>query len=273
MIDQVAAFDTASTANTSRGTVSLRRVGTGRALVLLHPLAVSSGIWRPVAGRLSGSFDVLAPDARGHGATSWDGRPFTVTDLAMDVVALLDALEIERVSVAGMSMGGSTAMVLGPLLGERLTGLVLLDTTAWYGPQAEESWGARADHAVQQSRSDQLGFQLDRWFTPETVAGRPDVVEPVVDAFLATSSAAHAAACVAMGALDAREDLSRITAPTLGITGTDDYATPPEMGRSAIARVVDGEFRELPGLRHLAVIERPELADDIAAFLTERIPS
>src|SRR5262245_44795633 len=149
-------FETLRSVSTTSGTTAYRRAGSGPTLVLLHALALSSAIWQPLARRLAGSFDVVAPDARGHGATSWDGEPFTMADLATDVVALLDALAIDLASVAGMSMGGSTAMVLGPLLGERLTGLVLLDTTAWYGPHARDTWAVRAAKAADEPRSAQV---------------------------------------------------------------------------------------------------------------------
>lgn len=263
-------FETLQMAQTPRGPIAYRRAGSGPTLVLLHPLALSGAVWRPVVERLAGDFDIIAPDARGHGDTPWDGEPFSMEDLAADVIALIGTITDGPVVLGGASMGGSTAMVAAPQLSDRLRALVLLDTTAWYGADAPETWAGRAQKASSTPREQQLPFQLDRWFTPDTAEHHPEIVDPVVDAFLATNSAAHAAASVAMGNLDARPGLASVTVPTLVLTGADDYATPPVMGRLAAESVQNGEFRELSGARHLGLLERPELADQVTAFVTQR---
>ena len=72
------------------GRLSLLREGSGEPLVLLHPLALAGELWRPLAGKLAG-FEVLAVDLRGHGESGWDGRPFSIEDMADDLAAALVA--------------------------------------------------------------------------------------------------------------------------------------------------------------------------------------
>lgn len=255
---------------TASGSMSFSRRGAGDPVVLLHPLALSGAVWASFADRLGSRYDVIAPDARGHGGSSWDGRPFTTADLADDVEALLDALGLDTVALVGMSMGGSTAMTFAGTRPARVSRLVLADTTAWYGEQAPAVWSERADRVLVTERSEQVPFQVDRWFTQPFRDRSPDRVDDVVQVFLRTDSRAHAAACRALGELDARDVLPRVSAPTLSITGEEDYATPPGMGRYAADHVRDGRHVVLEKLRHLSLVEQPDLADLVLTHLEGR---
>ncbi len=250
-----------------RHPIAYRRDGSGAPLVLLHPLALSGAIWAPFAGRLHDRFDVIVPDARGHGGSGWNGEPFGIDDLADDVRDLLDLLGIAAAHVIGMSMGGSTAVSFAGRYPSRVTGLVLADTTAWYGAGAPQAWEKRATDVVARPRERQVPFQADRWFTEEFRRREHAAVNAVVRAFLRTGSLAHAAACRALGGMDSRGLLAGITAPVLAMAGEEDYATPPAMGQAIADGVPDGRAVVLPGLRHLSLVERPSLADDAAAFL------
>jgi 3-oxoadipate enol-lactonase len=249
--------------------LSYRRYGHGEPVVLLHPLALSGAVWGEFADQLSIRADVIAPDARGHGNSPWDGLGFTVEDLADDLRRLLDGLGLEQVHLAGLSMGGSTAVTFAGRHPGRVRSLFLADTTAWYGPDAPTRWAERAAGAINTPREKQLPFQLERWFTEHFRRRGASAIDRVVDAFLATDGAAHGEACRALGGLDARPLLERITAPTLVLTGAEDYATPPAMGAAVASGVPRGKSEVLPGLRHLSLIERPELADRVVHHMTE----
>jgi 3-oxoadipate enol-lactonase len=251
-----------------RHEIAYRRTGTGLPVILLHPLALSSEIWTSLVAGLSTTFDVIMPDARGHGRSGWDGEPFGIDDLADDVSALLDALGLPSAHVIGMSMGGSTAVSFAGRYPGRVTGMVLADTTAWYGANARETWEERARLVVTQPRERQVPFQVDRWFTERFQRRNPSMVNDVVRVFLRTDSLAHAAACRALGTMDSRGSLAAIIPPVLVLTGEEDYATPPAMGQAIADRVPDGRARVVPGLRHLSLVEAPTLADEAAAFLT-----
>lgn len=249
--------------------IAYRRFGTGErgTVVLLHPLALSGAIWGTFAEDLATNFDVVAPDARGCGDSGWDGNPFRIDDLADDLTALLDALQLRQAHVVGLSMGGSTAIVFAARRPDRVAALVLADTTAWYGPQAPQVWEERARSVLATPRQRQIPFQVERWFTDVFRRRDVPVVNRVVNVFLRTDSVAHAEACRALGAMDSRELLGDIVAPTLVITGVEDAATPPEMGRLVADGVQHGQARTLDGLRHLSLVEAPELAGTLGDFL------
>ncbi len=93
-------------------------------LVLLHARGEESSGWGPVAQALASSWRVYAPDLRGHGASD-RGGPYTIEQLAADLAALLDALELERVALGGHSIGGPPVYLHAARHPGRVTRLVL----------------------------------------------------------------------------------------------------------------------------------------------------
>jgi 3-oxoadipate enol-lactonase len=97
-------------------------------LVLLHALGEQSSDWSAVASALASSWRVYAPDLRGHGASDWPGS-YTIEQLATDLAAFLDALELERVALGGHSAGGPPAYLYAARHPGRVTRLVLEEPT------------------------------------------------------------------------------------------------------------------------------------------------
>ncbi|MFJ9590954.1 alpha/beta fold hydrolase [Streptomyces acidicola] len=232
--------------------------GSGPLVVLLHPLAESGELWRRLIDELTPRFRVVAPDARGHGDSSWDGKEFSVPDLADDVAALIEHLDAGPARVAALSMGGCTAVALAVRHPRLVHNLVLADTTADYGPDKTAAWGERAEKAVTVLREKQLLFQVDRWFSPQFLQQDPAEVERVSRIFTETDSEAHAAACRALGAYDDSGRLGEIRASTLVLVGQDDYATPPAMARALHIGIPASRLLVLPEVRHLSLVESPQ---------------
>ncbi len=263
--------ETVRLVETAHGPIAVRRRGSGPPVVLLHPLALSGEVWHPLAESLSGEFGVHSIDLRGHGDSAWDGRPFSIEDMALDVAQVLDILGLPAVGMLGMSMGGSVAMTFAGLFPERVSSLVLADTTAWYGEDAVSAWTERAKKALDVPRADQIPFQVDRWFSPAFRDEHPDEVDRVAQIFLRTSSAVHAAASTAMGELDSRRLLPAVSAPALVLVGEDDYATPPAMAEVAATAIPNASLLVLPALRHMSLIERPALSEVVRERFRARI--
>ncbi|MGH3171403.1 MAG: alpha/beta fold hydrolase, partial [Trebonia sp.] len=125
----------------------------------------------------------------------------------------------------------------------------------------------RARSAEFKPRTEQLEFQRDRWFGTAFREAHPETVSRVCDLFLRTSGAAHAAACRALGGLDAAGQLGMITAPALVVVGSEDYATPPSMARAIAAGILGAELMVLQGARHMSLVERPSACTRIEAHL------
>src|SRR5580692_11319410 len=94
------------------GTHYLRTGGAKPSVVLLHGLMGNGACWTHLARSLEGEFDVVMPDARGHGGSSAPLHGYRYDDLASDVVGLLRGLKLSRPVLLGHSMGGMTAAVV-----------------------------------------------------------------------------------------------------------------------------------------------------------------
>lgn len=253
------------------GRFAYRRGGSGTSLLLLHSLALSGQMWELIFDEFGAEHDLVAVDFRGHGESHDDGRSFSVADLAGDLDRLLDQLGVAKAHVLGMSMGGSVATVFAASYPSRVDRLTLCDTTAWYGPDAPSAWAERAAAAMSKPREALIPFQTDRWFSNRFLRTSPQSVSKVVRIFLRTTPRAHADGCRALGALDARDMLGVISAPTLVVTGEEDYATPSSMGELLQEGIAGATFQVWPGLRHFAILESPELRRQVLAHFRGEI--
>lgn len=107
----------------------LRSGGKKSPLVALHGLIGSGACLLPLARPLTASFDVILPDARGHGRSSAPARGYTYNDMASDMIGLSRELKLNRPVLVGHSMGGMTAAVVGATLGSAVSALILIDPT------------------------------------------------------------------------------------------------------------------------------------------------
>lgn len=253
---------------TPRGTFNVHFAGGGAPAVLaLHPLALSSAIWDDAGDGAAARMRLMGLDARGHGGSGWDGRPFSVADMADDAAAVIEATASGPVGLIGLSMGGSTALVLAARHPHLISRVVIADASACYGPDRVERWAERAQSAEFKPREQQLEFQVDRWFGQAFREAHPETMARICDIFLRTSGAAHGAACRALGGLDATGQLGKITVPALIVVGAEDYATPPAMARAIAAGIPGSELIVLDGTRHLSLIEQPPVWERIAVHL------
>lgn len=107
----------------------LRTGGDKPPLVALHGLMGSGACLLPLARTLEADFDVILPDARGHGRSSAPASGYSYSELAADVIGLIEKLELNAPILLGHSMGGLTAAVVASLAESIISGLVLVDPT------------------------------------------------------------------------------------------------------------------------------------------------
>ncbi|WP_346618750.1 3-oxoadipate enol-lactonase [Blastococcus montanus] len=224
-------------------------------VVLSNSLGATRAMWAAQVPALAERFRVVTYDTRGHGRSPAPAGPYSLDDLADDLLALLDELEVGRAHVAGLSLGGMTGMRLAARDPGRVHGLALLCTSALLGPR--ENWLDRARTARGEGTGVLAPTVVSRWVTAEYAAANPDVVARLREMVAGTDGEGYASCCEAIADMDLRADLPTIAAPTLVISGAEDPATPPEHQR-AIADAIPGArlLTVSPGA-HLANIEQP----------------
>jgi 3-oxoadipate enol-lactonase len=224
-------------------------------VVLSGSLGSSYAMWDAQADALAQHFRVVRYDTRGHGASPVPAGPYSIDDLADDVLALLDRLGVRSAHFVGLSLGGMTGMRLAARNPERVHRLVVLCTGARLTPSS--AWTERAATVRARGTAAVAAAVVDRWFTPGYLDANPDVREECEQMVADTSAEGYAASCEVIAAMDLRADLPRIGAPTLAIAGADDPAT-PEPYLAAIADAVrDGRLLVVPDSAHLANAQQP----------------
>jgi 3-oxoadipate enol-lactonase len=221
-------------------------------LLLSNSLGATLDMWAPQIDALSRDFQLLRYDARGHGQSTISKGPYSIAQLGQDAVALLDALGIGKAHFAGVSMGGLTGQWIALNQPSRLDRLVLANTAAYIGPP--ENWTTRADKV----RADGIGSiaaaVVSRWITPAYAAATPDLAASLLKMVEANADEGYASACIAVRDADFREQLGKITVPTLVIAGTHDMPTPPADGQFLAANIAGAQYVELSGA-HLSNLE------------------
>lgn len=199
-------------------------------LVLSNSLGSHFGMWDDQIADFGRHFRILRYDDRGHGRSDAPAGPYTLDRLGQDVVALLDALDLTRVSWCGLSKGGMLGMWLATRHGDRLDRLVLADTSPHMPPP--EMWNERARAAREDGIAAMAPSVMERWFTEGFRRRSPDRVAKIRDMLVTTPPEGYAGSCEAIRDMDQREAIKAITVPTLVVVGEQDLATSPDQARS-----------------------------------------
>jgi 3-oxoadipate enol-lactonase len=225
-------------------------------VVLANSLGATLRMWDPQLEALSQSFRVVRFDTRGHGGSPVPPGPYTIDELADDVVELLDRLELGRVHYVGLSLGGMIGMRLAAQHPDRVDRLVVLCTSALLGPAS--MWHERAAKVRRSGTASVAEAVVARWYTKPFQERHPEVIAAACEMVGSISPDGYAACCEAIANMDLTADLPRITAPTLAIAGADDVATPPDHLARIAASIPNGELLVVPEAAHLANDEQPE---------------
>lgn len=215
-------------------------------VLLIHGAGGTHLDWSPHIRKLPEA-NAIAPDLNGHGKSTGDGRN-TIQDYAQDMIALLDALNLEKVIVCGQSMGGAIAQTIALYHPERLAGMILITTGAKlrvhpdiieqvlvnYEQVArliiEWCWTDTIDDATRQ-----LTFNELMQIPPQVVYGDYQ----------------------ACNEFDLREQLLTIRTPALVIGATDDKMTPVKYSHYLAENLPDSELVVVDNVGHMVHLEKP----------------
>lgn len=238
-------------------------------LILSNSLGTDLQMWDAQVPAFAEHFRVLRYDTRGHGQSLVTDGPYSIEQLGHDVLALADALDIQRFSFCGLSMGGLIGQWLAINAPARIQRLVLCNTAAKIG--SPEVWNPRIESVLGDGPAAMLALRdasIARWFTAEFAAAQSALVEPVVGMLGATAPQGYAANCAAVRDADFLEQVACIVAPSLIVCGSADVVTTPEHGRYMQERIHGSELVEFHAA-HLSNVETGELfTSRVLTFLT-----
>jgi len=224
-------------------------------IVLSHSIGCDLSLWAQQVPDLLQQFQVLRYDTRGHGASDAPQGDYSIEQLGRDVLGLADAQRIAKFAFCGLSLGGMIGQWLGAHAADRLTGLILANTSAHIGPKT--FWDERRRLVFEGGMSAIADGVMQRFFSPETLAEANVYASSIRAVILGTDPVGYAGCCAAIRDMDCRASLAKIRVPTLVVVGDRDVSTPWMGHGEVLARGIPGvRVLHLPAA-HLSNVERP----------------
>jgi 3-oxoadipate enol-lactonase len=243
-----------------------------KTIVLLHGHPFDRSMWSEQIAALESKYRIVAPDLRGYGESGLRGEVSTMSRMAEDVNQLLGFLRLEKVILAGLSMGGYAALEFYSLFPEKISALVLADTKA--SADAEEARKNRfetAEKLLLEGMEPLAKEMLPKVLAPETLENSPETVARVREMMLKTTPAGAAAGLRGMAR---RNDhitlLEKTNVPTLIIVGEKDELTPIAEAEKMNRAITNSLIVKISRAGHLPPVENPaEFNRALSDFLAD----
>ena len=248
--------------------------GTGPALVLLHGFPLAKETWDAQAEALATRARVVRFDLRGLGKTAATPGPYLMEQLAGDVAEILDALDIERATLVGHSLGGYVALAFFRMFAERCAGLGLVCSRAGAdGADQAETRRRLADRVEREGMEPVVEFFVPKYFAPDVYRERPDLIARARAIVEATDPRGAAAMLRGMAErVDSQDLFEEMRLPVHVVAGARDALIAETQAR-AIADGVAGAEYDLLDCGHFPLYETPDALATSLERLLARVVS
>ena len=235
-------------------------------VIFANSLGTDLRMWAEVAASLP--CRTIGFDKRGHGLSATPSADWTVQDLAGDVLALMDHLNLDRAVLIGCSVGGMVAMATAIAAPARVSALVLSNSAAKMG--TPEAWAARVEALTAGGFDALVEGVMERWF-PAPFRGTLDFLQWRT-LFVHNDTAGYIGTCHALAAADLRAEVAKITCPTLFLTGSEDLGTPPALIFDTAALIPGATVALIQGAGHIPAIDAPAQTTALITDFLESLP-
>lgn len=238
----------------------------GAPVVFANSLGTDMRLWDPILPLLPEGLRIIRYDKRGHGLSSQPPGPYSMGALVRDAERLLDHLQVRDCVFVGLSIGGMIAQGLAVKRMDQIRAMVLSNTAAKIGTPA--IWADRIAAARKGGIEALADATMERWFSkafrssPYVHLWRNMMVRQPLDGYLGC--------CAAISGTDFYTPTSGLRLPTLGIAGSEDGSTPPDLVRETVDLIPGSRFELIRKAGHLPCVERPgDYAALLSGFLAE----
>jgi 3-oxoadipate enol-lactonase len=242
------------------------------ALTLAHAQGFTLESWSAQVATFSDRYRVVAPDLRGHGKTDMAGKPYRIEDIALDIVALLDHLGIEKTHYAGASLGGMTGYALAYDHAERLRSVSFV-TTQGVLPKASIENQRRVTAIMRkdgaEARADAV---LDRYLRKGYREDEPASYAELRRQFTTNPVEGYAEAGEAIFLMNFDDRLASINIPTMVIAGSDDVATPPARMELYRDNIPGAKMAVIANTGHMPYVEDASAFNAALAGFLDALP-
>lgn len=238
------------------------------AVLYVNSLGTDMRVWEKMMAEMPNGLRSIRYDMRGHGLSEAPEPPYSMGDLVQDAAGLLDHLGVKSVVVVGLSIGGIIAQGLAAERPELVKGMVLMDTAAKIG--TPQMWEERVETMRDIGMVGLSVAVLERWFSKSFRENKHAELATWQAMLTRTSENGYAGCSLAIAQSDLRESTARLSLPTLGICGSEDGATPPDLVRETVDLIDGSAFHIIRGAGHLPCVEYPQQTAEVTTrFLEE----
>lgn len=237
-------------------------------VVFANSLGTDFRLWDAVLPLLPKGLRIIRYDMRGHGLSSCPDGPYYMGDMVADIATLLDQIDVKNCVFVGLSVGGIVAQGLAAERLDLVRAMVLSNTAVKIGTPA--MWEDRIAAARAGGIEALADATMERWFSKKMRRDDPSTVEIWRNMMTRTPLEGFIGTSAAISETDLFSSTARLTLPTLGIAGSEDGSTPPDLVREACNLIKGSKFHLIRGAGHLPCVENPdEYAQVLGAFLRD----
>jgi 3-oxoadipate enol-lactonase/4-carboxymuconolactone decarboxylase len=238
--------------------------GVERTLVLVPSLGTTLRVWDGVADALHTTCpttEILSMDLPGHGMGHAARGPFSIEDLAAQVVVAIGATRsTEFVTIASLSLGGAVALEIARRRPVWLTSIAMFASAARFGHPA--GWADLMAQVRTGGTESLRATSATGWFTPEFQQRRPAEIAGLLNELASVDDASYLWCCRALAEYDATTTLNAVATPALVVAARSDQAVTPGAMRQLADELPDAQYSEMDGA-HLAIVEHAEKASTL----------
>ncbi|RII37978.1 3-oxoadipate enol-lactonase [Pseudooceanicola sediminis] len=226
----------------------------GAPIVFANSLGTDLRLWDDLVPLLPAGLRIIRYDKRGHGLTDTTPGPYSMGTLVRDAEMLLDHLGVKDALFVGLSIGGMIAQGLAVKRLDLVRALVISNSAAKIG--TADMWAERVRATREDGIESMADAVLQRWFGK--AFRETDAFAGWRNMLINQSVEGYAGCCSAISGTDFYTPTSGLRLPLLGIAGSEDGSTPPDLVRETIDLVPGSRFELIRGAGHLPCAEKPE---------------
>lgn len=228
-------------------------IGQGSPLVCLHGYALDHTIWLKMSEVIKNSVKLILPDLRGHGKSPSPEGKYTMRVMAEDVLKVMDTQKLERVCIAGHSMGGYIALALAEYYPDRLSGLALVASHAFEDPPEKKIARIADIDRVKQSSVPEVLSEM-----PGKLTSNPEIAEYCKQLISMTSKNGMMGVLAGMAERQDRINvLKALKKPKMLIAGADDQLIPLKTNYQMARMIGELKLVEVKNAGHMPMMENP----------------